>query len=147
MNARQDTPNIPIRAARIDDLRAILTLIADDDRGLHADRPDAPLGPYEAAFAQIEADPRNELFVSELDGAIVGTYQLSYLPHIFDGGSERAQIEAMFVAGSARRRGVGRAMVEHALARAGRAAAAWPSSIPTRRAKVPMPSTPRPDSS
>lgn len=118
MNARPDTSNIHIRAAERRDLRAILALIADDDRGLHPDRPDAPLAPYEASFAEIEADSRNELFVAELEGSVVGTFQLSYLPHIFDGGGERAQIEGMFVAGAARRNGVGRAMVDFALARA-----------------------------
>lgn len=116
MTTNQTAPII--RLARSTDLNAIVRIIAEDESGLHSDSPDGDQSHYQHAFAAIEADPRNELFVADAEGHVVGTFQLTYLPHIFDHGRERAQIEALFVASSARGRGIGSALIAFALDRA-----------------------------
>lgn len=118
MTPENDTSQLIIRPALRADLDAIVRLIAEDESGLHADGPDADRSCYERAFEAIREDPRNELFVAEADGEVTGTFQLTYLPHIFDNGCERAQIEALFVACAARGRGIGGALVRFALDRA-----------------------------
>ncbi|MFC7647112.1 hypothetical protein ACFQX6_46205 [Streptosporangium lutulentum] len=49
---------------------------------------------HRAAFEIIDADPNNELIVAELDGEVVGTMQLTYIPGISRRGALRMQIEA-----------------------------------------------------
>jgi len=110
---------VHIRHARLADLDAIVRLIADDESALHDDSP-APehRAAYARAFDQIDGDPRNELFVAEVGDTVVGTFQLTYMPHIFDRGAERAQLEGIFVATASRGRGIGREMLKFALERA-----------------------------
>ena len=119
MGADSRPEDVHVRPARMDDLDAIVRLIADDESGLHEDSPDgAGRDAYERAFREIACDARNELFVAEASGAVAGTFQLTYMPHIFDGGAERAQLEGIFVAKDRRGRGIGGAMMAFALDRA-----------------------------
>ena len=74
--------------------------------------------PYEDALARIDEDARNDLFVAELDGTVAGTFQITYIPHIFDHGRERALIETVFVAADRRGQGIGSAMLAFALQQA-----------------------------
>lgn len=120
MTTNSTAAPLQIRPASTGDIIAILTLIAEDESGHHADRPDGALDAYAKAFDDIAADPRNELYVAERDGAVLGTFQLTYIPHLFDGGCERVQIEAMFVAAAARGQGIGSAMLAFAFERARR---------------------------
>ncbi len=110
--------DLTIRLARKGDVVAILSLISEDESALHADRPDGDLTVYRHAFDEISADARNELFVAERDGTVLGTFQVTYIPYIFDGGRERALIETMFVAKSARGQGIGGVMIGFVLERA-----------------------------
>jgi GNAT superfamily N-acetyltransferase len=71
----------------------------------------------EAAFDAIDADPRNELIVADDDGRVVGTFQLTFTPSLSRGGRERMTIEGVRVSRDLRGRGVGRSMMEWALAR------------------------------
>ena len=108
-----------IRDAVAADLPAIVTLYADDPLGATREQPREPLPEsYRAAFAAIEADPRHRLVVVEDDGKIVGTLQLSFLPHLVRGGGERAQIEAVRVAASQRGAGLGRRLLQWAVEQA-----------------------------
>ena len=103
-----------LRRARKGDLPRILALLADDQLG--AAREDADdLGPYEQAFDAIDADPAHLLVVGELDGDVVATFQLSYLPGLSRKGSWRAQIEAVRVSGKLRGQGVGALMIQWAI--------------------------------
>lgn len=108
-----------IRPARERDLAAIVRLLADDDLGRARERIETPLPPaYLAAFREIDRDPRHELVVMERDGEIVATAQLSFLPSFSHQGAERAQIESVRVASSARGQGLGRLLIASLVARA-----------------------------
>lgn len=111
--------DLPVRPARREDLPALVALLADDAIGAARERPGEPLDPrYTAAFEGIESDPRNELFVLEEEGRLVGCFQLTNLPCLSIAGTERAQIESVRVASSERGRGLGQAMLRWAMDRA-----------------------------
>jgi len=82
-----------------------------------AGRQDLPAA-YWRAFEAIDADPRNLLVVAELEGQVVGTLQLTFIPSLTLVGGERAQIEAVRVDGRHRGRGLGGAMLRWAIERA-----------------------------
>ena len=107
---------LTIREARRSDVAAIRALLADDKLGAtREDLSDHGLEKYLKAFDAITADHRNLLMVAEQGGAIVGTYQVTYIPYLSRGGNERALIEAVRVAGDQRGQGIGRLMMERAL--------------------------------
>lgn len=106
-----------LRRARKGDLPHILALLADDQLGATRESAD-DLAPYERAFDAIDADPAHLLVVGELDGEVVATFQLSYLPGLSRKGSWRAQIEAVRVSGKLRGQGVGALMIEWAIGQA-----------------------------
>jgi GNAT superfamily N-acetyltransferase len=105
-----------IRPAARDDVRAVVGLYADDALG--ATREDvafADAAPYLDAFDDIDADPRCTLYVAELDGAVVGTFQLTFLRHLTFRGARLAVIEAVHVARARRGGGIGEAMMRFAI--------------------------------
>ena len=111
-----------VRDAQEGDLPAIVALYADDELGSTREQPGEPLAAeYLRAFAAVTDDPRTRLVVAETDGMVVGTLQLSFLPHLVRRGGERAQVEAVRVASSQRGSGLGRELliwaVEQARAR------------------------------
>ena len=107
-----------IRDAGLADLPAIVALLADDDKGRTRETTgDALDAGYGMAFAAIDADPNQRLLVAELDGAIVGTFQLSFLPGLSYRGAWRGQIEAARIAGNLRGEGLGREMILWAIDR------------------------------
>ncbi len=108
-----------IRLATRDDLAAIVRLIADDGLGRgREDLSDTLASCYSDAFAAIEADPNNEIAVMELDGAVVGCLQLTFIPGLSRQGAWRAQIESVRIASALRGKGLGRGFFEWAIARA-----------------------------
>lgn len=110
---------ITFRPARRDDLVHIVKLLADDALGSTREQRTEPLPrAYFDAFDAIESDPNNTLIVAEMDGRMVGVLQLTFIPNLTYQGGRRAQIEGLRVAAEARRRGVGRALLEHAIERA-----------------------------
>jgi GNAT superfamily N-acetyltransferase len=104
------------RDARREDVPAIVALLADDILG--AGREGSLDDAYWKAFEQIAADPRNRLVVAEADGQVAGTLQLTLLPGMSRHGMLRAQIEAVRIAAPQRGQGLGRAMIEWAIAQA-----------------------------
>jgi|SRR5687768_4171902 GNAT superfamily N-acetyltransferase len=107
--------SVNFRAARLADLPHVVAMIADD--AIAAARTGAYGDEHRAAFAAIEADPNNELIVAELDGEVVGTLQLTYIPGISRRGAWRLQVEAVRIAAALRGRGLGRTMMEWAIER------------------------------
>lgn len=94
------------RAARAEDLPAIIALLAEDVLGATREAPGPPPDPaYAAAFDAIAADPNQLLAVAEVAGEVAGTLQLSFIPGLARRGAWRGQIEAVRVA--ARHRGAG----------------------------------------
>src|SRR4051794_30456220 len=78
---------LTVRRARAEDLPQIVALFADDDvegpsRAAHGTLG----GGQREAFAAIESDPNNHVFVAELDGAVVGTFQLTFIQQLSYGG-------------------------------------------------------------
>ena len=107
-----------IRDAGVGDISAIVALLADDEKGRMREDASPDLHPgHIHAFAAIAADPNQRLLVAERDGAIVGTFQLSFLPGLSFRGAWRGQIEAVRVAGHLRGLGLGREMIRWAIAR------------------------------
>jgi len=108
---------VTLRAARQEDLPALVSLIAADQLGATRDgvRDAADLAAYAAAFQAIDADPAHLLVVAELAGEIVGTMQLSFLPGLARRGALRAQIEAVRVAEGSQGAGLGTAMMSWAI--------------------------------
>ena len=104
---------LTIRVATISDLPDVLDLLVDDH--ISAGRGDfsAPESRSAAfaAFAAIQADPRNEVIVLEREGQVVATMQLTIIPGLSRGGATRLQIEAVHVASGAQSSGFGSAMM------------------------------------
>lgn len=106
--------DVNIRRATVDDVAAIVGLLVDDEIGATRELPD-DLTPYRDAFAIIDADHSELLAVTERDGEIVGTLQLSLLPGLSRKGALRAQVEGVRVAASARGLGLGETMMRWAI--------------------------------
>ncbi|MEO5493824.1 MAG: GNAT family N-acetyltransferase [Sphingomonas sp.] len=107
---------VTCRDAAEADLPTIVRLLAEDQIGGRTDDPGEPLDPvYAAAFAAIDADPNQRLIVAEIDGSIVGTMQLSFLPGLLNRGAWRGQIEAVRIAPDQRGKGLGTAMIDWAV--------------------------------
>jgi len=113
---------VELRRATLEDLGAIVRLLADDPLGQAREEPSvgAGLQPYPRAFELIDADPAQLLVVATGGDEVVGTMQLSFLPGLARRGGLRAQIEAVRVHESYRSQGLGTAMFEWAIAEARR---------------------------
>ena len=106
-----------IRRARREDLAAILTFFAEDE--LHAAREAGMdqatrLEAATRAFEEIDADPKQLLWVTEDKGRVIGTLQITFLRYLSYGGAARALVESVHVAASERGRGVGTEMMRAA---------------------------------
>lgn len=111
--------NLEIKPAEAADLPAIVGLLADDPLGATREQFSDPLPAcYTEAFAEIAADPRNELVVAVREGAVIGCLQLTFIPGLSRRGAERAQIESVRVARSERGQGLGRLLFQWAIERA-----------------------------
>ena len=110
--------SLSFRRATAADLPAIVTLLAEDMLGRTREAAGDRLDPrYLAAFEAIDADPRQLLVVAELDGSVVGTMQITYLPGIGRMGALRGQIESVHIAEHLRGSGHGAAMIHWAIDR------------------------------
>jgi len=99
------------------DLPRLIALLADDALGRAREDPaDPPAPSYVAAFAAIERDPNQLPVVVERADAVVGCLQLSFLPGLSHRGAWRGQIESVRIASSERGAGLGRQMLEWAIA-------------------------------
>jgi ribosomal protein S18 acetylase RimI-like enzyme len=110
------------RAARLDDLPAIVALLADDELGRGRESP-GPIASadYAQAFAEIERTPNNTLIVADVEGRVAGVLQLTIIPGLARKGAKRALIESVRIASWTRGQGLGAAMMHHAIEEARRA--------------------------
>ena len=107
------------RLAGRSDLPSIVRMLADDELGSQRERYEDPLPQaYYAAFEQIEVDPNHELVVAELNGEVIGTLHLMFLPSISFQGGLRAQIESVRVDKNYQNRGIGSEMMNWIINRA-----------------------------
>ncbi len=110
---------LTIREATVDDVPSIVQLLADDPLGSkREDDSDPPPIEYYDAFFSIDRDVNHILVVATQNCSVVGTLQLSFLPYLTYKGGRRGQIEAVRVARDARGSGVGRQLIEWAIAQA-----------------------------
>ena len=108
-----------IRRATLADVPAMVAMLADDELGRARERVEDPLPvAYADAFAKIDADSRQVLVVAELEGRIVGTLQLTFLPYLSHQGGERALIEGVRIASDERGAGLGRTMLQWSIEQA-----------------------------
>ena len=106
-----------MRRARVDDLPAIVALLADDMIGQERESAGLERAPeYAAAFAAIDCDPHQLLAVAEHEATVVGMLQLSFIPGLSRRGMRRGQIESVRVARGERGGGIGRQMFDWAIA-------------------------------
>lgn len=110
-----DGSAITLRRAASKDLPSIVDLLADDPLGSTREGVDTGYGPYERAFEDISADPRQLLVVAVDEQEIVATLQLTVIPGLSRRGARRAQIEGVRVARRYRSRGLGAAMIQWAI--------------------------------
>lgn len=108
--------NVSIRLAKREDLTDIIALFAADMIGGHGDTtaPDA-FPDYLAAFDRIITTPNESLYVAELDGAVVGTFQTTVLTTLSGRGSSNLLIEAVQTRKDMRGRGIGETMMRFAI--------------------------------
>ncbi|MEE1819030.1 GNAT family N-acetyltransferase [Streptomyces sp. SP18ES09] len=106
-----------LRPATRAELPAVLALLADED-GVVDPGSVVVTEAYERAFADIEGDPRNEVLVLVDGGLVLGCLQATYIPGLGRGGAERALIEAVRIRADRRGGGLGRELMERAVARA-----------------------------
>jgi ribosomal protein S18 acetylase RimI-like enzyme len=110
---------LSFRRAAPADLPEMVRLLADDFLGAQRELYSEPVLPgYVAAFATIDADPNELLLVAELDGAVAGLLQVSFLRHLTYQGGLRAHIEGVRTRSDLRGRGIGKALMLHALEKA-----------------------------
>lgn len=100
--------DVSFRPARREDLPTIVTLLADDDINGHRESTAEPLADgYTAAFEALQADANNVLFVGEIDGAIIATAQITFVPTLVAQGATRAIVEGVRVSSHLRSQGIG----------------------------------------
>lgn len=108
--------NIIFRTAVREDLPAIVRLLADDDLGSQREKCDEPLPhSYYLAFEQINSDSNHQLMVADLNGDVMGTLHLMFLPSISYQGGLRAQVESVRVDKKRQNRGIGSEMMKWAI--------------------------------
>src|ERR1700741_1132149 len=105
--------NLVIRRATAGDVPAIVAMLADDPLGAKRESPGDPA--YAAAFAEIDADPRQFLAVAVVDDQVAGTLQLTFIPGLSRRGATRALIEAVRVRADQRGSGLGGRLGEWAI--------------------------------
>jgi len=113
-----------IRSATRGDVPSIMALFAADALGGHGDTDDPSALPvYEAAFDRIAASPADTLYVAELDGEVVGSFQTMLIVLMTRRGRPDMTVEAVQTRDDMRGKGIGEAMMRFAAERAREAGA------------------------
>lgn len=110
------TDLIAFRLAGHEDLKAIVALLTHDPLGQTREDPAAEWDKYETAFNAIDADPNNQLVIAVRGQEVMGCLQLTFIPGLTYTGGTRAQIEGVRIAEAARGSGLGRQLIEQAVA-------------------------------
>lgn len=109
-------PSIEFRLATIDDLPAVLSLLADDVLGAHRESLDAGTeARYKAAFHRIYAQQGNQILLGVRDDEVVAMLQLTFIPGLSHQGATRAQIESVRVKSTVRGQRIGTILFRKAI--------------------------------
>src|SRR5258706_14319891 len=112
------TSEVVFRLTKRADLPAIVRMLADDDLGSQREQYENPLPEsYYTAFEQIDREANHELVVAELNGKVIGTLHLIFLPSISFQGRLRAQVESVRVDKPYQGKGIGGDMMRWAIKR------------------------------
>ena len=107
---------LAIRGAIRDDLPRLIELLSqlslDEQR---EDLPSLPPAAYNAALEAIFADPRQELLVADVEGAIVGMAAFVRIANLSHVGQPWALVEDVVVDASQRGNGYGEALMRRAV--------------------------------
>ena len=103
-----------VRPANEQDMPRILELYEELTGGQHYLSPDDT----QTVFVEIVSMPGHELLVAEEDGEVVGTMVLLIVPNLSHGARPWAIVENMVVDGRYLRKGIGRLLMEYAIAHA-----------------------------
>ncbi len=103
---------VSMREAEESDLAAVLDLYEDSEVDAGYRMPEEKA---QRLFRRMKEYPYLKLFVAELDGRVVGTYELLVMDNLAHDGAPSAVVEDVVVAAGLRGQGVGRAMMAHAL--------------------------------
>src|SRR3954466_9624943 len=106
--------DLEIRPAALDDLSAIVGMLADDPLGAQRESPD-DLAPYLAALERLSSDPNQHLVVATREDRVVGTLQLTIIPGLSRRGSTRSIIEGVRIHADERGSGLGTRLIEWAI--------------------------------
>jgi GNAT superfamily N-acetyltransferase len=107
------------RRATRNDVASIIRLLAEDDLGSQRESYTDPLPEsYYAAFEQIQRDANHELIVAELNGKVIGTLHLIFLPSLSYQGGLRAQVESVRMDQTCRGQGIGSKLMKWTIERA-----------------------------
>ncbi|MET8894701.1 GNAT family N-acetyltransferase [Streptomyces albogriseolus] len=106
--------DLEIRPATIDDVPAIVAMLADDPLGAQRESPD-DLAPYLTAMERLRADPHQHLVVAVREGLVVGTLQLTIIPGLSRCGATRSVIEGVRIHADERGSGLGSRLIEWAI--------------------------------
>ena len=110
---------IIFRNAMRTDVRSIVRLLADDELGSLRERYENPIPKsYYSAYELIHSDPNHELMVAELNGEVIGTLHLMFLPSLSYQGGLRAQVESVRVDTHYQNQGIGSQMMKWSIERA-----------------------------
>lgn len=111
--------NIIFRKANRTDVPEIVRLLASDSLGATREQYNETITPsYYSAFDTINSDKNNYLIVSELNGKVIGTMQITFITHMTYQGGKRAQIEGVRIDDNMRGQGIGKTMIEWAIKKA-----------------------------
>lgn len=115
---KDNVAEVTIRLAQRGDLPALVAIFAGDDVGGHGDTIDPAVFPaYRAAFDRIAANPLDALYVAELNGEIVGTFQTTFGTSLPSRGSSNLTIGAVQIRADMRGKGIGAVMMRYAIER------------------------------
>jgi GNAT superfamily N-acetyltransferase len=103
------TQAVTLRDAGREEVPLIVAMLADDALGSTRDRLVDPLpAAYYAAFDAIAASRDNRLLIAELDGEVVGSLQITFIPSLAKVGATKMLVEQVRVVGARRGTGIGR---------------------------------------
>ncbi|MEU9643774.1 GNAT family N-acetyltransferase [Streptomyces sp. NPDC048188] len=106
--------DLEIRPTTVEDIPAVVAMLADDPLGAQRESPD-DLAPYRTAFERLSSDPNQHLVVAVRDGRVVGTLQLTIVPGLSRRGATRSIIEGVRIHGDERGSGLGTQLIEWAV--------------------------------
>lgn len=108
-----DTETLTLREATIDDLPAIIAMLADDILGKTRESTDDALPDvYREAFSQIDSDTNASVQLLTDGATILGCAQVNVLANLSLTGTTRGQIEGVRIAAAHRGRGLGSVMLD-----------------------------------